>query len=309
MIDLSKMKAPRDVRNTWGNGIIQIHITRACDLSCVGCTQGSNLAGKPVMMTVEQFEIAVQTLTNYHGVVGIFGGNPCVHPQFPEICYTLSGYIPSQRRGLWSNNLNGYGKLCRSIFNPAVSNLNVHCNTDAYLEMVHDWPECQPKGLSDSRHSPPFVAMRDLGLSVSTMDSLIESCDVNQLWSAMICVFRNELRGYFCELAGAQSMLHQNEKDYPDTGIRISLSDERQWWEWPMEFYYQQVVKHCYECGIPLRGYGDLAVSGRNEQVSITHANIYKMKSKDKLVQIVTKREQLGEVLTRVTNYIENGEL
>ena len=57
-------------------GVMQIHITRACDLACFGCTQGSNLAGKVTMITPENFEKACASLVDYFGVVGIFGGNP-----------------------------------------------------------------------------------------------------------------------------------------------------------------------------------------------------------------------------------------
>src|SRR5678815_4447941 len=120
--EFSNMKAPGDKRPTWMGGIIQIHITRVCNLSCTHCTQGSNFGGKPVLMTLENFEIAVKSLRNYSGVVGVFGGNPTMHPQFAQICQILSEHIPWDHRGLWSNNLMGHGKLCRETFNPAVSN-------------------------------------------------------------------------------------------------------------------------------------------------------------------------------------------
>jgi len=299
------MKAPGDTRPTWRNGIIQIHITRACDLSCIGCTQGSNLAGKPVMMTEEQFETAVATLSDYYGVVGIFGGNPCIHPKFPEICTILQRAIPRENRGLWSNNLLGHGTLCRDIFNPECSNLNVHCNTAAYMEMLHDWPECHPKGLRDSRHSPPFVAIDDMtDLDPKQKWDLISNCDINQYWSAMIGVFRGELRAWFCELAGAQSMLHENEKYYPDTGVKV----EPGWWKQDINYFKDQVLKHCFDCGIPLRGYGDLAVTGTNEYVSKTHESIYKLKRPaNKRIIMVTDTRQLQGHVQRATDYIENG--
>ena len=60
-------KRPRIMRG----GIIQIQITRACDKACHHCTQGSNLAGKPAMMTVEEFDAACASLEGYQGVVGV----------------------------------------------------------------------------------------------------------------------------------------------------------------------------------------------------------------------------------------------
>lgn len=299
------MKSPSDWRPVWLGGVLQINITRACDLSCTNCTQGSQLAGKPMMMTVDQFEQAVSTLIDYPGVVGIFGGNPCVHPRFVDICRVLERYISKERRGLWSNNLRGHGKLCREIFNPEFSNLNVHCDLSAYNEMKRDWPECQPKGLQDSRHSPPYVAMKDLkDLDKNEMWRLINDCDINKFWSAMIGVFRGELRAWFCEIAGAQSMLHENELDYPDTGLEV----KDDWWIKPLDDFISQVNYHCPSCGIPLRGYGDLGVNGRTEQVSATHLNIYKLKHKgQREIELVSSLSQLGSRLQVATNYIENG--
>src|SRR5690242_2039949 len=58
----STMKSPRDIRPVWRGGVLQIWVTRACDLACTHCTQGSNLAGKPGMMTPDQFEEACKSL-------------------------------------------------------------------------------------------------------------------------------------------------------------------------------------------------------------------------------------------------------
>lgn len=304
-LNLAKMKAPGDTRPTWMNGIIQIHITRSCDLSCIGCTQGSNLAGKPTIITLENFEKAANSLKDYYGVVGIFGGNPTTHPKFTDICRILSDTIPFERRGLWSNNLRGYGKLCRDTFNPAVSNLNIHTSLEAYNEFKRDWPEANLIGINDSRHSPPYVALKDMeDMTDDERHKLIENCDINQLWSAMICQFRGELRGYFCEIAGAQSMLHEHDSNYPDTGVPIVNG----WWRAPIYSFAEQISKHCMECGVPLRGYGDLAVTGTTEFVSKTHYGIYNLKkSKGKVVKLITKKSELGKSLVRSTDYIQNG--
>ena len=317
------MKSPGDKRpGVWRGGVLQVWITRACDLSCCGCTQGSNLAGKPGMMTPDQFETACKSLVDtgrnpfandfdhrneyhpaYWGVVGIFGGNPCVHPEFEEICKILKKYIPFQQRGLWSNNLNGHGVTCRKTFNPDVSNLNVHQSVEAYNEIRRDWPLAMPKGLhEDSRHSPPYVAMRDLeDMTDDERWDLIGNCSINQTWSALIGVFRGELRGWFCEIAGAQSMLHQHEPDYPDTGLRITPG----WWNQPMSAFDHQVRKHCFDCSVPLNGLGDWAQTGTVEQVSKTHETIYKLKKpQGKTVQLITKRSQLGSPDRQTTHYL-----
>lgn len=304
------MKSPRDHRKgIWRNGVLQVWVTRSCDKSCFACTQASNLRAPRLRMSVDQFEQALDSLRDYWGVVGVFGGNPTTHPDFDQLCTLMRAKIPFEQRGLWSNKLLGKGPHARVTFNPAVSNLNVHLDEEAHAEFLRDWPEAAHvvKGLDkDSRHSPPYVAMQDVIPDEEERWRLIAKCDVNQLWSAMICVFRGELRGYFCELAGAQAMLHQDEPDYPDLGVKVTPG----WWNRGMDAFASQVRFHCHACGIPLRGYGELAVGGEREQVSKTHAAVYKPKNPDRPVELVTSLEQLKPgALVRATDYIQNGSL
>lgn len=304
MNKFKNMKAPSDKKPTWMGGIIQIHITRACDLTCTHCTQASNWGGKPVMMSEYNFEKAVWSLKDYFGVVGVFGGNPCLHPQFNKFCEILAKYIPFERRGLWSNNLNGKGKICRETFNPAYSNLNVHCYESAYEEMKRDWPESNPIGQFDSRHSPVYVALDDIPeLTIEDKWRLINNCDINQYWSAMICQFRGELRGFFCEIAGAQAMLNADNPSYPDTGVNISDN----WWKLPITAFEDQILQHCFKCGVPLKGTGDLAVTGTKEFVSATYLPLAKLKRKDKEMVVVKSIKDIGGTVPRATDYIANG--
>lgn len=303
---LSKMISPSQPRpSAWRQGVIQIHITRACDQACYGCTQGSNLRGKSHLITPEEFEQACQSLKGYWGVVGMFGGNPAVHPRFEELCGIFCNYFPFEQRGLWCNHPLGKGKIMRLTFDPNISNLNVHLNQEAYDEFRKDWPESRPFGLmKDSRHSPPFVAMQDVIEDEEDRWDLISRCDVNQFWSAMVCVIPGRgLRGFFCEIAGAQAVLHADDPHWPDTGLEAVPG----WWRAPMNDFAQQVKVHCHSCGVPLRRYGQLAVGGDFEEVSQTHADIYQPKKKDRPVNLIQIDE--GRKLTRVTDYVPNSTL
>lgn len=312
------MKRPGKPRG----GVIQIWVTRACDLSCFGCTQGSNLRAGPdgwQYMTPPQFEQACESLVDYFGIVGVFGGNPAISPYFEDYCAILRRYIPKERCGLWCNHPRGHGRAMRDTFNPAVSNLNVHLVQAAYDEFVRDWPECRPFGLhQDSRHAPPYVALQDMeDLTEGQRWDMIADCDINKHWSAMIGVFRGELRAWFCEIAGAQAMLHQHEPDYPDTGldptvryrVEPATGVPLKWWELPMEQFADQVRHHCHGCGVPLRGYGELAQGGSGkEQVSATHAAVYQPKKRDRPVELVQLTTQLGEKrVGKFTHYLQNG--
>lgn len=298
-------------------------VTRACDKACFGCTQGSNLAGKPIIMTPENFERACESLQGYYGVVGVFGGNPAIHPQFEELCKIMRGILPFEQRGLWCNHLRGNGAACRITFNPAHSNLNVHLDREAYDEFLRDWPETRHylKGLDpawpeakrlgrervgDSRHSPPWVAMQDVVADEGKRWELISGCDVNQLWSSLICQIHGELRAYFCEIAAAQAMLHSHDPAWPMSGLPVTPD----WWRKPMRDFIEQVRFHCHRCGHPLRGYGELAIGGTTEQVSETHQDIYRPKRPNRLVELVTDISQLKQGrIVRATDYVQNGSI
>src|SRR5882762_6344549 len=92
---LAKMVAPGTHRpgkfgsNRGFGGVIQVHLTRACDKACFHCTQSSQLGGKTTFMMPEQFERAIESLRGYLGVVGVFGGNPAMSPHFAECCDIL----------------------------------------------------------------------------------------------------------------------------------------------------------------------------------------------------------------------------
>ena len=314
---ISKMVAPSMNRSgRWLGGILQIKVTRVCDASCINCTQGSQLKGPHQEMTPEQFEIACQSLQGYQRVVGLFGGNPATTKAFPEYCRILRKYIGTTRAGLWCNNpiTLENATLMRSTFNPGYSVLNCHLNEKAYELFKKGWPESRPFGQDhDSRHSPPWVAMKDIIADEGKRWELIAQCDINQYWSAAIGLFRGQLRAWVCEIMAAQSELHQDDPDYPDTGVALPLPPgATPWWTWPMSFFQEQVRKHCHECGVPLRGYGELACAAEDggvEQVSATHAGIYKTKRPGRRVEVVTSLEQLGmgRLKTgKLTDYVAN---
>ena len=161
---LDRMIAPGQLRPSkpYRGGVIQVWVTRACDKACFHCTQGSNYGGKPEFITVEQFRDACRSLRGYFGVVGMFGGNPALHPQFEELCAVMREEVPTEQRGIWSNNPMTVEKarIMRATFNPGYSNLNVHLDRKAYDLFKEEWPECGPVGLErDSRHAPVFVAI------------------------------------------------------------------------------------------------------------------------------------------------------
>lgn len=310
-------------------GVIQIHVTRACNLACFNCTQGSQLRGPYYFMPTDLFEKAVLSLRDYFGIVGLFGGNPALHPEFETLCEIMRAHIPKQRLGLWCNDpMNASkGAAMRQTFNPAVSNLNVHLQQDAFDRFREYWPEARAFGLTeDSRHSPVHGSMLNIqDMTDAERWEKISRCPINQDWSAGIGLFRGELRAWFCEIAMGQSILNEHNVDYPDTGLDPTIPHhvliERpgsppahrgpfQWWQLPMEAFAHQAKQHCLNCLVPLEGYGSRAQAPEGEGVEVTteaYREVFFPKRKDRSVQFVELQGELQSKGLRFTKYIQGG--
>lgn len=242
------MKAPGDFREgIWRGRVLQIKVTNVCDLDCKNCSVAVGIARKlkrKIVMSPDQFRTACRSLKGFSGVIGMFGGNPCIHPEFEKLCEIFREEIPNQdQRGLWSNRLFGHGKVCRETFSPIHSNLNVHQVQEAYDEIKRDWPEARVlhSGLENpSHHGPIFGSMTELGMSEDEMWDKIGSCYVNQTWSAEITVVADQLLGYFCEIAATMAELEND----PRQGTPIVPG----WFSRPMSSFRDQVHAYCTKC-------------------------------------------------------------
>lgn len=249
---LDRMKWPGETRqHIWRGSVLQIKTLNACDLDCVSCSVAVGIAKKlkrQFRMTPDQFRTALRSLKGYQGVIGMFGGNPCIHPNFKELCEIFTEEIPNkQQRGLWSNRLFGHGKLCRETFHGPHSNINVHESKEAWDELVRDWPEATRlrSGLSSpSMHGPIFGSMMDLGIPEAEMWDKVSTCYVNQTWSAEITVVDGVLSGYFCEIAATMAELTGDSSE----GVDVVPG----WWQKPMRDFKHQVSNYCSKCLIPM---------------------------------------------------------
>lgn len=247
----STMKAPGDYRpGIWRGRVLQVKVINSCDLDCQNCSVAVGIAKKlkrQFRMTPDQFREALRSLRGFPGVIGMFGGNPCIHPEFEELCRIFREEVPNQdQRGLWSNRLFGHGAVCRETFGP-YCNLNVHGSREAWDEIRRDWPEARPipAGLSEpSTHGPIFGSMRDLDITDNQMWELIGKCYVNQTWSAEITVVDGQLLGYFCEIAATMAELENDSSE----GTAIVPG----WWSYGMPAFADQVRKYCTRCLIPM---------------------------------------------------------
>jgi len=248
------MKAPTEKRND----TIQILVTRACRRSCSNCTQLLPFRQDTLHMSLDCFRDAVRSLKGWPGIVGIFGGNPCLHPHFAEICRTLREEVPDQgHRGIWTDDLCGRGDLVREIFYPhGRFNLNPHADEKAAAEIQNCLPGklIRNSNKQASWHSGIVVNWRDMGLTMNEWITAREQCDLNHNWSAAIVEHAGRPYAYFCEVAAAIDGVR---------GVNNGILAEPGWWRKGMQAFRHQVERCCDAgCGIPLRIKGHLDHEG-----------------------------------------------
>ena len=218
--------------------VIQIDITNACPHRCSNCTRFCGHHKKPFFMDLEDVKEAIDSLAEYPGMVGIMGGEPTLHPQFPEIVEYLNNarpadvrserYAPIQdfaayrnkhlqgmrvSRGLWSSLGPGYKK---------------------HYELIQDsFPyQCLNDHQHGGKHLALLVPRQELGIPDSEWVKYRDNCWVQTEWSACI----TPKGAFFCEVAGALDMLFDGPGGWiPEPGwwkrSPDSFGDQLQWCE------------------------------------------------------------------------------
>ena len=156
------MKAVRDKHT------IHIEITNACINECANCTRFVGHHKKPYYMDLETIEKALDSLEGFPHRIGIMGGEPTKHPKFIEICRLLQKKVPKEKRSLHTAGYkwDQYRSIIRKTFGAQV-HLNNHKNPS-------------------QKHHPMLLAVEDVVPNREIADKLIDSCWVDQRWSASI---------------------------------------------------------------------------------------------------------------------------
>ncbi|MDP2946805.1 MAG: radical SAM protein [Nanoarchaeota archaeon] len=200
--------------------VIHIEITNACNLQCSNCTRFVGHHKKPFFMDLNMVEKAIDSLKGYTGQIGLMGGEPTIHPQFPEICKIFQKMIPERRkRELWTNGFKWkeYEKIIKETFDPDLITYNDHKNMDV------------------GRHQPLFMAAKDILKDKGLMWQLIGNCWVQWRWAASI----TPKGGFFCEVAAAQDYLFNGPGGYPL---------KNGWWNKNPNEFSDQVKRYCPNC-------------------------------------------------------------
>lgn len=265
----------------------QIAVTSACwpKPACSNCTRLLGHETSRYYMSVDQFESVVKVaapfikhsgadigqIINRQGtaqpraerkkVLGIFGGEPLMHPQFPELVDVLNHYVPDKiNRGLWTSFdwANGeskiWGKYRDQVERLLGRNPNgsVFSTESGYLNWnMHE--ESQP-----CDHSPVLAASKDLVPDPKKRWEIISKCWVQTEWSAAYALdYNNEPKFYFCEVASAFDRVFNLGTGLPvEPGVwshHLWFEEDEKGVKQPQGPYARQILSTCNRCGSCLK--------------------------------------------------------
>jgi hypothetical protein len=209
----------------------QILITNRCCYDCANCSEltGHMHPSKKFDMPLANIEAALQTLVDLPGHVGIFGGEPTLHPQFGEVLALLRKYVwVKARRELWTSGAmwEKWKTDIEDTFYPELISFNDHSKPE----------ECF--------HQPNNIAACDVfnggvtgnaGEDAQLMWKCIDNCWIQNRWSPII----NPLGAFFCETAGARALV---------MGGPAGLPVVPGWWRQPLSTWTYQMGLLCSRC-------------------------------------------------------------
>jgi hypothetical protein len=204
------------------------------------------------------------------------GGEPTLHPEFPEICSLYKKYFPRKRCGLCTCGGPKYEEY-----------KNLICET---FGILHYHNHSEP-----ALHQPLMVASKEVIKDEVLRKELIEECWLQKKF----CPSITTKGGFFCEVAATFDLLFNGSGGYP-----IAPG----WWEKNENQFKDQVERYCGFCSIPIPMI-TLPSTGTYEYVSKENArrllNVNSplaIKGNIKIIDEIYTREKLREI-TKDKNY------
>lgn len=262
----------------------QICVTSACwpKPACSNCTRLLGHETKRYFMSPDQFEEVLKVavpfikhspadigkkvnqnnakLPQRKKVLGIFGGEPLMHPNFPDLVDLMCKYVPMGNRGLWTSFdwKNGESKRWGSYKDQVERLLGPRPTGDVVsLESGYlNWNMHEESQLCD--HSPVLAAANDLIPDEQKRWDVIAKCWVQTEWSAAYALDYNlDVKFYFCEVASAFDRVFNLGTGLP---LEDGVWSHHLWFERdekgimrPHGPYAKQILTTCGRCGSALK--------------------------------------------------------
>ncbi len=212
---------------------MQIDVSSYCVHACLYCSRYNRhlRPDQRAHMPVETFLVALQSLRDWPGKIGVIGGEPLLHPEFKTLNSLLRKHFPREKLGLWTSGLPG------TAMEDPRPDPDILATYGFVAYNPHD-----PEQIKKCRHQPLTVAVNEAVPDRDLMWQLIDSCWVQRTWCATI----THKGAYFCEVAAAQDLLlNEGANAWPI---------EPGWWKRPPESkaFLAQKEALCPGCGMPI---------------------------------------------------------
>ncbi len=200
--------------------VVQIETTNACIHACSNCTRFCGHHRKTFFMDVDMFGKAVDSMRGFTHCLGVMGGEPTLHPRFPDLCDYIRDNFPESRP-------HHVFKGPSREFVREVDELNLRLKRDtirglfsslgpAYYRHFEKIQEtfgfqCLNDHLNPSLHGGLLITRRELGIPDDEWFRLRDNCWVQNLWSASI----TPKGAFFCEIAASLDMLLDGPGGWP----------------------------------------------------------------------------------------------
>jgi hypothetical protein len=172
--------------------LIQIEITNACINRCAHCTRAVRHFRTPYFDTIDFVEQSLQSMKGWKRGVGCMGGEPTLHPDFPDICSLYRKYFPRRQCALFTSG----GKRYQEYLPLIKENFGIlHFHN-------HQTP---------SSHHPIMVASEEIVPDPDLRNRLIKECWLQRKWSPAI----SKKGCFFCEVAAMFDLLFDGPGGYP----------------------------------------------------------------------------------------------
>jgi hypothetical protein len=199
---------------------ILIEVTNACRLRCAHCTAGVPHVRKPYFMALDHLEHALQSLEGWKKGVGCFGGEPTLHPQFPDVCALFAKYFPRRQLAMWTCGGPQY-ETHRQLIDETFAILAYNDHHSAGF------------------HQPLMIANEEVVPDPDERRRLIENCWVPHHWSPLI----THRGAFFCEVAATFDNLFDGPGGHPLV---------KGWWKKDFSAFAYQREHNCRFCSLPL---------------------------------------------------------
>lgn len=213
----------KPISDAWS---VVLQLNTYCGRACVYCSRlDRHLRQRDRMnMSAETLSRAIHSLKGWTRPIGIIGGEPTYHPDFPALCALLRALVPRSQLHLYTAG----GPLFEKHFSRIA---------DTFGHVAYN-PHTASQ-VAVCRHQPFTVAVADVVPDPVLRQELIDDCWVQRTWCPCVAPWG---RAYFCEVAYSWAMI-QGEHD---TGYELTPD----WWQRTPEEFRDQRDRYCWRCGM-----------------------------------------------------------